>query len=320
MNTRDPDSAKQLLEAALANPFGYEEVRAWFDYLCREFPLWSFQAWRYAELQRSKLPSNYPLQLIIASMCSDDGVESGQELSPLEAALDYRRYWLSDRGRYGLLITSSRGGTRPTWERHPLHPGPARFARVRPLPEDPLFDPEDPTSYGRHEREIVRQLAASSEGVDAPAKFQRILRELGLRRRRGPPAAVPPGTCKALVREGKQLFESCWELTDIAPSPQTKGVLAAEGVDDADAQQRWSTRLALPVLSRCELLALKAERREETARRKTLPGVHPPTAVRFVVWVVAHRLGLDASTLTRKARGHDAAYFKDRKNPIDKVC
>ena len=59
----------------------------------RCFPLWSFQAWAFAKLQDSKLPTNYPLQLIIERICEDEGLTVGQGLilEPLEAALDHRR-------------------------------------------------------------------------------------------------------------------------------------------------------------------------------------------------------------------------------------
>ena len=90
-------------------------------------------------------------------------------------------------------------------------------------------------------------------------------------------------------------------------------MLATEGVSGA-AMESWAARLALPFLSQAEILALKAES-EKAAKRKRGSGSYP-TPRRFVIWVLAHRLGASATTLTRKAFDNDAKYFQKRKNPI----
>ena len=279
------------------------------------------------------LPSAYPAQVLVHSVLRDDDVldEYREVLSPLQWAIHLRRAWLTDRERSAETPVCP-----PDWN-------PAsRYTQLlfwSDLQDDALraagYDPDEP--LGMYDL-LGRMLVEDVESwVSAPDKEEREKRrerlwdlsrgvavELGVEavvKKSGQPKGPRADILKALIKEeGEVLLELCWDLFPLTVANETREALRAQGIHDDEEQQYWTARLALPVLSRCELLALKAERREERPRWKPLRGLHPPTPLRLAVWVEAHRLGLSAATLTRKARGHDAAYFKERTNPIDEVC
>ncbi len=337
MNTRDPDSAKQLLEAALANPFGNEEVREWLGYLAREFPLWSFQSWRYAELQSSDLPTNYPLQGMIESMCRDEGLEPGESilLERLDVFLDYLRYTLADYGR------EKRASTAPAIVRvatdwflkDPTRQSLSRFNRIHALPEPWEYsDPKDPEAslYAAHYAAIGRRLVrlveareytvpGTAERQKAEEEMQRFQGSLGVRLADKRPDTGPPkATLCQLVDQGTDLLAACWNALDTQAGALAKELLADAGATDPAKQLLWTRRLALPVLSLPEIRALGAE-----IERSRTWGIRPdrPTPQRMALWILEHRLGVYAETLARKAKGSNSARFFQghrHENPIRK--
>ena len=95
---------------------------------------------------------------------------------------------------------------------------------------------------------------------------------------------------------------------------KTAELLASQG--EFKNHKLWCARLSLPILSAPEILALQSEV-QKVSRRTPGSGAYP-TSLRFTIWVVAHRLGLAASTTARKALHTSAPqYFVDRSNPID---
>lgn len=97
--------ARELLRKVLRAPF--EEYRGttritnhvtrWHHLLANEYPLWSCQPLAYVAIQRTRLPTTYPLRTIVESLLIDEGMSTTQSdpLDPLPAMLDRRRSVLS---------------------------------------------------------------------------------------------------------------------------------------------------------------------------------------------------------------------------------
>lgn len=322
MNTRDPDSAEQLLEAALANPFDFDAVRLWFGYLIREFPLWSFQPWSYARHQPSSRPGTYPLQLLVDSILRDDGIDPHRWLDPLPKMLDEVRRQLAR----GSAVLAARA--------HAAYPrgGPPSFRAASDLslapPDEGQADPDDPSWFispyeeiGRRLVDLIEQRADArnaEERAEAHDALDAFLKEIEAEAQPGPPEKGPGAEIlKALITEGRELFKVCRDLFPLTVGDQTRVALHDQGIRDPDEQQVWVASLSLPVLARCELLALRDEKRAFDQWKRG-SGQHP-TAKRLAVWILAHRLDLGAHHLHRKACNHDdKRYFKDRPNPIAK--
>jgi len=328
----DPPAA---LHACVRDPLGLESrdhVDDWLEVLKYHFPLWAFQAWAYADLQDSKLPTNYPLQLMIRSVVQDDGPkpEEPKFLEPLAFAVDRRRYALADDGRYGRSEAIGRSSLHDPYEQLPLRPGLTPFHRAYPLPVAEDFDPDDPESYNRPHAEIGKELVRlveareSARGDNEKEKTQKDLDDF-LKRMAVPKSSKKfPETAmlkmlKPLVEQGVELFKKCWDVFLDEASVETKRALAAEQVTDPDMQHQWAVRLTLPVFSHREILVLKAQSEEQRAWTPPKGGSYP-TPEQLTIWIVARRLRMDARRLARHTLSTQTAYKHfDGPNPIDAI-
>lgn len=328
-----------LFRAACRDPFGLAQANLldrWFQHVVEHFPLWTFQAWAHAKLVTAPHLSDEPLQAMMRSVCTDEGLPVGQRvpLRPLEKLLDERRYWLVDNGRFGGSL-----GSLPTQARGPhaaqtvTVPGPfsgSAFNRLRPLraPEYANDDggPDYTKAFERLGRELVERIEAwvrgrsTTERRRARTEVDNYVRalcvQLGAPRGRGAPRVGPSKTVLAkLAREGAKLFRTVWQPVGegmVVPTPAALKRFRTLGVSRSDSRM-WALRLALPVLSAQETAALSSQAAEAFSTRWG----PRPTAWRFAVWVLAHRLRLDAAQVARKASGSEAQrYFRARSSPI----
>ena len=313
-STADPDP-KALLAATLRDPLADKEathVRDWLRFLAEHFPLWAFQAPAYASLHKSELPTSYPLRLIVESILEDEeDVLFPEPLARLPATLDCRRSAIA----LGKLENVRMGVADPRIPRF-LPEAVADLGRWEPEAV-PGFQPSPYEFLGREFVLLVEDhLFAVEKSQRRRAKqilnhfLDDMKRKLAAHR---PREGLPPAVFDALVSQGRSLIELCWRIFPIKVSDQTREILVNEGVCGA-AMEPWAARLALPFFSQAEILALKAES-GKAAKWERGSGSYP-TPRRFVIWVLAHRLGASATTLTRKAFDNDAKYFQKRKNPI----
>ena len=344
------ETAKTLFEHVLRDPFGLESrdhVDQWHHHLMQKFPLWSFQAWAYKALLRRKIPSNYPLQVMINSIVRDEGMtprhldrtrslepatynegwwfySESKKLGPLECAVDVRRYNLANEGRYG-PPAPPRSTTDP-YDSLPLKGGPSHFNIVYPLVEPVAFDPDDPDPDAQHQQigqetvHLIENLVTArnkSERGQAKATFDgyidKMIKEFGVTQGRGrKPEGPKAGLLKELYKEGTKLTQVIWRASP-DPSPETVDLISEHGTKDDSEIQRWVLRLALPILSLPEIMALQAEAAPSKPGKK-------PTEARFAVWLLAWRFGLVAKSVARKTIGSPSdRYFEYKKNPIKRM-
>lgn len=323
------ESLTPLFERALREPFAHDAVDEWLRALMRCFPLWSFQAWAFAELQDSKLPTNYPLQLIIERICEDERLTVGQRLilEPLEATLDHRRYKLADSGRHGTPgKVPTKSSLHPgTYESMPLPRRESSFNRIYPLPVEPWHDPDQDPSHLEPDAEVGKQLRqltmarndaapGSSERAQAQEALDEFLASMGVPQGPGKPVRIAEAQLKALVAQGRDLFELCWPVLPAKVSQGALDIVAEHGVGDGQERELWATRLALPILSRRELEGLLAQIRQARTWSRTGP---KPTARLFTVWPLARRLRLKPTFIADRTLGSKAReYFVGEPNPI----
>ena len=312
--------ASAALANALRYPLGLESwrhVEDWLNVLMHRFPLWSFQAWAYAEVQRSTLPTNYPLQDMIDSISRDEGLEPGAPatLDALASAVDRRRYVLLDQGMLGppgKTLSSSRRPTDP-YQRSPLKGGPSRFNCMYPLPRPEDFDPEDRKfagwPYADIGRELVRLIRAqnapdSTSRQEAKEDLTRFLGSLGATRGRGNPGKGPTAdTLRLIVDQGTQLLSLCWGALPWPLSAKTVLRLGDLGVTQLGAQKSWVARLALPVFSSRETRVLLGQ----ITRAKAHPASKGRTPWSLAISILAHRLRMAPKTVARKVSGGEAS-------------
>ena len=327
--TCDQQSLAFLLEKALRQPFAHDAVDDWFRALMRCCPLWSFQAWAFAELQDSKLPTNYPLQMIIERICEDEGLPVGKRtiLEPLEAALDHRRYDLADSGRHGppgkVLGESSLDPG--TYESLPLPRRESSFNRLYPRPVDPWHDPSRDPSHLGPDAEIGKQLRqlttarndaapGSSERAHAQEALDEFLESTGVAQSPGKPSRITDRQLAELVIQGRNLFETVWPALPAAVSQGALDVVASHGVKDGLERELWAMRLVLPVLSRPEISGLLDQIRQAATWSRAGP---QPTARLFTIWALARRLRLEPTLIADRTLGSKAReYFVGKRNPI----
>ena len=210
--------------------------------------------------------------------------------------------------------------------------GPPSFRAALDLslapPDEGQADPDDPSWFispyeeiGRRLVDLIEQRADArnaEERAEAQVALDAFLEEIEAEAQPGPPEKGPGAEIlKALITEGRELLRLCWDLFSFTIGDETRDALHDQGIRDPDEQQVWVARLSLPVLARCELLALRDEKRVCDEWKRGC-GQHP-TAKRLAVWILAHRLGLGAHSLHRKACNHDdQKYFKKHSDPIAK--
>lgn len=117
----------------------------------------------------------------------------------------------------------------------------------------------------------------------------------------------------------------------VSASGRTRSTLSGSlGFQEADPLERdqpadaqtmdevrlWSARLALPILSRPELLAVEdpsGKGRDILFKKRTRL-----KSRRLAIWFLARRLGMDASAISRKGvNARDSEKFKDIPNPVN---
>ncbi len=331
---RDPGA---LFLQVLEDPFGLktrDHIDQWHHLLMSQFPLWAFQAWSYKAHLKPQIPSNYPLQLMIDSIVTDEGMSprevlpgKSKLLKPLELSVDKRRYALAAQGRYAPGAAKPGLSTNRPYERLRLRSGHSQFNRLYPL-VDPVdygkHQGQDPfgefhTSVGREAVYLVERWIAAMERQETKkakarlAQFWRdIAQDLGVVISRGRPVGLVGKLLEDLVSQGRELMQLCWRSRFLV-TPETVGVFGGQKVTTDDEIQLWAARLALPIMSLPEIEAL----RRESTKASGTPSGKRPTPLRFTIWLLEHRFGMRATTVARKVSGYNSSvYFTRRTNPI----
>lgn len=335
---------------------GTKHLDSWHTLIKECYPLWAFQAARFMKLHRKAktdllgesidnganwrgralfgwpyvLPTAFPLRALVNSILSDEGFpEAGDRkwLTPLEYRIDLDRCSLAGVSYTNPFLSVAELQRQPRYQ--------ARFPSFSPrnaavqTDASGEYDSNDPSTYrspyediGENYAELVENWVSARDPVERAQWYDkiedfrnRLAGEIGVtvigrgRRPEGPNKAI----LKALVKEGRVLFELCWK-PPVEVSPETDKALADLGAPPEE-HEAWALRLALPVLSGKEVAALQREWRKAHSQRRG--GGERPTALRFTVWSLAHRLGLPAPVVARKALHTDAPqYFVNRQNPI----
>jgi hypothetical protein len=332
------EEARSLLERVLREPFEFVKaggktpdlhVHRWLNYLIRESPLWTWQPEHFSRLHHSALPTTYPLDSIIESIVRDDQRASDPQEPRrlgLLCNLFERRQGLAD-GRTSRFV-SVELPKRPS-RRLPVLGGRRSFHASDLHRFVPDAEPNAMAELNPYEdigRDLVwlidvqeRARAAGDHGAAhaARADLDDFLRRIAVHRGRGRPAEGPSETIvQALVSEGRDLFELLWFRFPSEVSQKSENLLGEHGVAESE-RALWAVRLALPILSKPEIQALQSEV-EQSANWTRASG--QPTPRRLSVFVLAHRLGMEASTVARRATGGSGgAYeeFQGAVNPID---
>jgi hypothetical protein len=304
------DELIRLFAAVLRDPLPFDTKRwsnlqRWFRLLVAEFPLWSFQAWEYTRLQGKDLPSSFPLQLIIDSILKDDGISPQSALEPLDYTVDRRRrslgYERGDLIEYPLDEAQLPGGHAEFYCAPPLFTEESESEHHY----DPRTSPYEDLGIelvGLIEERDRARLAGDRDALaDAVAGLKRLEKHISAKLGVGNPGIDPPEEIlRALVQEGRRLLGLCWEVCPFELSDKADSVLADHGIREEE-RWVWAIQLALPVLSRLEISVLGKQIRLARGRDSRVVG--RPTPRRMAVWIVAHRLGRDASAIARKAGG-----------------
>jgi hypothetical protein len=325
--------AEDLLRRVLRDPFQLEpsdaedaedlerHVSDWFTYLIQNFPLWSFQAARFASYHPADLPSAHPLGLIVESLFRDDGIDPNDPrvIEPLLREVQARRYRLNQGKAWHWSFLAE--------ERLVLPGGSVSSSAFSYLMEDTGESPYD--DPGRILSGLIEERDSKASAVERSQVQETIddyLVTLGARRRPHRAPILPPDLLRGLVAEGTRIVEICWAVLPVSMSSRTHSLLSPflEGVgDDEDsgtqlgAMNLWRRRLALPILSTPELLALD----DPTGNGRDALLVQERVRLksrRLAIWMLARRLRLDAATISRSAvNARDSENFRDSPNPVD---
>ncbi len=319
-STAGPDP-KALLAATLRDPFADKPatpVRNWFNFLIEHFPLWSFQPEAFSALHSTSLPSTYPLARFVYSIGVDEQIRTHVPMEELEANLDLRRLGLHDLAAPDWVSALERAD-------HPGGGATPRFLpdRVGALPPTEVLSLRGFNSiYEEIGFDILGvvedlQFAVDKRGrQEAKRAKDDYLRSIGTElASRGPKDGPPEALLEQLKEEGRGLFNLCWKVFDVNVSDATAKILRAAGASSSEEVDQWAARLALPVLSGPEILALRAE----SSKAALLVGKrakNKPTALRFTIWVLAHRLGATAAAIARKLGSPSGVKYFRRPSPI----
>ena len=113
---------QDLLKAAIRDPFEDLDkidpadpppIWKWYGHLVENFPLLTFQNWKYRALNDEQRPSTYPLRLIVDSILRDEATLVG---SPFLSHLNARRMELAKAPTHG-VFTSCHPTERESWPR-----------------------------------------------------------------------------------------------------------------------------------------------------------------------------------------------------------
>jgi hypothetical protein len=312
------DEGKNRLRTALNQPIeepGDSQIADWFLYLRGALPLWSLNREAFNVFYGPSSPVTYPLVDLVQSVARDEKTVPSIAVG---RTLDMRRYHLMS----GIHVVKNWGLEAKT---HPDVTGSTAGAYwhedMRPYADDWGF-----VIVGRdlimHLESLLRA-RGKTERQEAQQSIKGFLKEL-LGTRRGRPSEGPNrDILRALVMEGRELFQLLWNSLafDVYdPSRQLlRTLLQKHGQPESDANLRQcSLQLVLPLMSRPEILGLMAE--AAAARSWTREGWRPSPRY-FVVWVLARRLRMNPVTLAEKTMGsRDSEYFANKDNPIDTIA
>ena len=323
------NEAAEQLTRALQDPFGIQgraNVEEWLNTMMSRYPLWSFQAWAYAKLQSNQLLTNFPLQLLINSILEDEDLtprdwtvqpvyvegqalpdhKESKQLTPLEAAIDRRRYWLCDQGRHGeTLAIEPRAAVSDQYEQLLLSSNKSRFNLLYPLAEDDYGDPDNPNA--REYKLLVRIAALVDQQRSASSSEERERTTDALQAILGPPPGrgrrrsgpqLDQEVERLLIVQGSELLGVCRSVFPRLLEPLPSNTMRAFDAERVsyDSQKEWAIRLALPCFSSVEVSMLR--RCLVRSRRQPYAGV-------AAIYMLARRLHIDATTLAgRVADGH----------------
>ncbi len=305
----------KLLRFALERPFeepGERHIDDWFHYLTEHFPLWSLQPHKYGRLHAPYVAIRTPLRSMVRSIRADESSEDQpvvladclqeRRIIVMSGAQGVAQYGLATVRRPNVYSASTAGFY---WSEETE--GAADYL---------LLEPE----YALIGRRLVQhiediELARDSrERQEALHKRDKFLNVIAAGLPQGAPEKGPGKPIRdPLYSEFRKLLDICWGILPAQVTGDTKKIFAANGVSEKESVQRWAAALTLPFFSRPEISALFAQRE---ASRNWGRRSGQPTARRFTVWLLAHRLGVPASTLARPLLGpRDSEYFAGR-NPM----
>lgn len=334
-------NGQTLLTDALSDPLAEEPARRWFEHLIAVAPLWAFQAKAYVHVHGSELPTTYPLRLMVESIQEDDKpprrrrkpkasirelMEPAKQsasvtpkrhapvtthLDPLPATLDRRRLAVAT-GRFGGGVLGIAQPQPP--EFYPREIANLALAEPEPVPGIPV------SRYELLGYELVEQIEDVAFASNDPARdkakkaLTMFLTDMQARIARGGQSLGPPKrVLKALVMQGRKLFETCWEtLLDFEVCAEARSLLESQGVTDDLDQRRWAARLTLAMLSNAEIVCTQSQARKAANWTKMDP---PPTSRLHTIWILARRLRLNPVTVADKTLGGKASTFFNGSNP-----
>ena len=320
--------AKALLANCLSDPLGLDSpnhVRDWFEFLKDRFPLWAFQPWAYGQLLGMELPTAYPLQLFIDSILDDEGLLIAKPESSdwLSHVLDLRRDRLSTPNDF--MPVFDRDQSPGPWQAH-FGGTSARdlaiqwYAAMEYHPKNRSFYQSLFEEIGRELVKRVEDWIVTPDKTDASKKLDELWHELAAelgveigshRLPEGPQADI----LEPIVTQGRQLLTLCWNELPPGISAKTNRAFSDSGVAQLGEQKLWAARLTLPILSEPEIRTLIDQ--ADSARDWRLKD-SPPTSLKVVIWILAHRLQVDAKSIARKvSEGGLSEYFYVKHNPID---
>lgn len=309
-----------------ADPDAFPERRIrlgrWLSHLRDEFPLWSFQPFAYYRRQDHDAPITYPLQTIIDSLLTDDGLTPGEQepLDPLLATMDRRRQYLA-RGHGDLAHwAQDENADQPV-----LVGGITQFFRAPRLFHEGSesryhYDPprHEALDIGVRlcrlieERERARLSGNAPQAKTLQDEIDGFLRGIRALQVRGRPRERPSDDIiQKLVHEGRGLIELVWE----GPENYSDDFVALLDRHEVAEEERplSSFGLSLPVFSLHELRVVLDQRRrvDDVGRGRR------PTPRRLAIFAVASRLDLEAHAVDRiHAGGGGGEEFRRVPNPF----
>ena len=148
---------------------------------------------------------------------------------------------------------------------------------------------------GRIESRDAMKLG-TNEALEAQVAIDDYLREISALRRQGrPKGGTSDETLRALHEETTDLLVIIWSAIHSTPSEEARDLLSDHGITDPAEQDRWATRLALPMLSMCELAAI----------HRYVSGAKWFTPRRLSIFFLARRFELRALHVARRLVGSD---------------
>ena len=114
------------------------------------------------------------------------------------------------------------------------------------------------------------------------------------------------------------MLEVCWnEVGRIDLSEIARHIMTDQGIPGSDMDD-WSARLSLPLLSCPEVLALRKAAQEAVGKERASKRNASPR--NLAIYILAHRLDVQAETIARKVIGAAASErFVGEKNPVDAI-